>query len=313
MKLTPLSSFSREPVDHTFALRFGARVQCRGIDHTFRMPANSKPRRARFDSFEMDLVTCELRRSGTRIRLQDQPARLLALLVERAGTLVTRSEIQNALWSEGQFVEFEHAINTAIKKIREVLEDNKEAPRFLETLPRKGYRFIAPVEFDQALAEPAANALPPAESTTTPAGEFTLPLSQSRARFLFLLTQLPYIVTYVAFFYHWDHFDLAEAVMRTFSIVPIGVSLPLLRVVALFGFTVRIYLFGLVAWGHPDAAGRYRRIFPGVAAIDAVWAATPLLVQPVVGSAVSIAGVVLMAWLVFGQRTVMASTTAVSR
>jgi DNA-binding winged helix-turn-helix (wHTH) protein len=260
----------------------------------------------------MDLVHCELTRSGTRIRLQDQPARLLALLVERSGTLVTRAEIQSALWSDGQFVEFEHAINTAIKKIREVLEDNKEAPRFLETLPRKGYRFIASVEFDvnteQHIETPAA----PASQPAPPVAEFTLPLSRRRAQFLFLLTQIPYVVTYVAFFYHWDHFDLAEAVMRTFSIVPIGVSLSVLRVVALFGFTIRVYLIGLVAWGHPAAADRYRRIFPGVALLDAVWAATPLLVQPAVGSAVAIAGLVLMAWLVFGQRTVMASLAPVS-
>src|SRR5262245_16627381 len=75
----------------------------------------------RFEDFELDCATAELYKAGSRLKLQDQPARLLCLLVTRAGTLVTRADIQETLWNEGQFVEFEHAINVAVKKIREVL------------------------------------------------------------------------------------------------------------------------------------------------------------------------------------------------
>src|SRR5436190_10636290 len=105
-----------------------------------------KPGRLRFHSFELDLDTGELQKNGRRVRLQDQPARLLGLLASRPGELVTRAEIQKALWEEDRIVEFDTAVNTAIKKVREALEDDPENPKLVETLPRKGYRFIAVVE-----------------------------------------------------------------------------------------------------------------------------------------------------------------------
>ena len=110
------------------------------------MPPPELHARIRFESFELDLRTRELRKNGRIIKLQDQPGRLLALLACRAGELVTREEIEKALWDEDEFVEFEHAVNTAMRKIRVALGDELEKPRFIETLPRKGYRFIAAVE-----------------------------------------------------------------------------------------------------------------------------------------------------------------------
>ena len=110
------------------------------------MPPPEHQARIRFESFDLDLQTRELRKNGRPIKLQDQPGKLLALLACHAGELVTRAEIEKALWRENEFVEFEHAVNTAIRKIREALGDDLERPRFIETLPRKGYRFIAAVE-----------------------------------------------------------------------------------------------------------------------------------------------------------------------
>ena len=110
------------------------------------MPPAEHHGRIRFDSFDLDLQTRELRKNGRLIKLQDQPGKLLALLACRAGELVTRAEIEKALWREDEFVEFEHAVNTAMRKIRLALGDDLEKPRFIETLPRKGYRFIAAVE-----------------------------------------------------------------------------------------------------------------------------------------------------------------------
>jgi Tol biopolymer transport system component/DNA-binding winged helix-turn-helix (wHTH) protein len=122
-----------------------------------------RPGRLRFHSFELDLDTCELQKNGRRIRLQDQPARLLALLASRPGELVTRAEIQKALWEEDRIVEFDTAVNTAIKKVREALEDDPENPKLIETLPRKGYRFIAVVEGSdvaEVLEQPREEVLP---------------------------------------------------------------------------------------------------------------------------------------------------------
>jgi DNA-binding winged helix-turn-helix (wHTH) protein len=131
--------------------------------------AKSKSRRLRFEAFEFDLDTVELRKNGRRIRLQDQPSRLLALLAARPAELVTRTEIQKTLWEEGQFVEFDHAVNTAIKKVREALDDDPESPRIIETLPRKGYRFIASVEWvEDEVMEPEALEIAPVDVLELP-------------------------------------------------------------------------------------------------------------------------------------------------
>ena len=102
---------------------------------------------ARFGTYEADLRNFEIRKLGLRMRLQRQPFRILALLLRQRGRIVSREEIRNALWGDETFVEFDHGINTAMQKIRGVLSDSASNPRFVETVPRRGYRFIAPVEF----------------------------------------------------------------------------------------------------------------------------------------------------------------------
>jgi len=110
------------------------------------MPASlSTPRRIAFGPYEADLHSGELRKHGIKIRLQSQPFQLLTMLLERPGELVTREEICQKLWPADTFVDFDHSLGTAINKIREVLNDSAAEPRFVETLPRRGYRFIAPV------------------------------------------------------------------------------------------------------------------------------------------------------------------------
>ena len=98
----------------------------------------------RFGVFEADLSAGELRKNGLKIKLQDHPFRVLAFLLERPGGVVTREELRQRLWSADTFVEFDHSVNTAIRKIREALDDSSDNPRFVETLPRRGYRFVAP-------------------------------------------------------------------------------------------------------------------------------------------------------------------------
>jgi len=99
----------------------------------------------RFGVFEVDLEQRELRRSGLRVRLQDQPFQLLAALLERPGEIVTREELRSELWRGDTFVDFDHSLNAAIKRLRDALGDSAENPRFVETVARRGYRFIAPV------------------------------------------------------------------------------------------------------------------------------------------------------------------------
>jgi TolB-like protein/DNA-binding winged helix-turn-helix (wHTH) protein len=108
--------------------------------------ANSRARLLQFGAFEVDLRTGELHKEGLKVKLPGQPFQVLAMLLERPGELVTREEIRTRVWPEDTFIDFEHSINTAVKRLREVLGDNTEHPRYIETLPRRGYRFIAPVE-----------------------------------------------------------------------------------------------------------------------------------------------------------------------
>ncbi|MCX6545607.1 MAG: FHA domain-containing protein [Acidobacteria bacterium] len=110
------------------------------------MTPESLPRLVRFGLFELDLKTGELRKRGVRIALQDQPFQVLAILVARPGDLVTRDELRAALWADAVFVDFDHGLNKAVGKIRRALGDLAESPRFVETLERRGYRFIASVE-----------------------------------------------------------------------------------------------------------------------------------------------------------------------
>jgi DNA-binding winged helix-turn-helix (wHTH) protein/tetratricopeptide (TPR) repeat protein/TolB-like protein len=124
----------------------------------------------RFGKFELIPELAQLRKSGTIVRLPHQPFRVLHLLVSRAGTVVTREEIRQELWGSETFVDFDHGINAAIRNIRFALNDHAEAPRYLETIPRRGYRFIASVERDAPPSEdaPEARTTPMTPPVTTP-------------------------------------------------------------------------------------------------------------------------------------------------
>src|SRR5271170_6027402 len=108
--------------------------------------SNREVRLLRFGIFEVDLDAGELRRNGARIRLQEQPFQVLTALLKNAGQEVTRDELREKIWPADTFVDFDHSLNTAVNKIRESLGDSASSPRFVETLARRGYRFIAPVD-----------------------------------------------------------------------------------------------------------------------------------------------------------------------
>jgi TolB-like protein/DNA-binding winged helix-turn-helix (wHTH) protein/Tfp pilus assembly protein PilF len=108
--------------------------------------SNPLPAIFRFGAFEVDSRTGELRKNGMRIRCQEQPLQVLVALLERPGELLSREELRQRVWLEDTFVDFDHALNTAVKKIRAALNDEADSPRYLETVPRRGYRFIAPVK-----------------------------------------------------------------------------------------------------------------------------------------------------------------------
>ena len=122
--------------------------------------SEAAPHRITFGVFELDPRSGELRKSGTRLNLQQQPLQLLSVLLERPGELVTRDELRKRLWPEDTFVDFEHGLNAAVKRLRDMLGDSADSPRFIETLPRRGYRFVAPTSVPRPAVLPA-DAKPP--------------------------------------------------------------------------------------------------------------------------------------------------------
>jgi DNA-binding winged helix-turn-helix (wHTH) protein len=129
------------------------------------MPESSpSPAIVRFDGYAVHLRAGELYKSDIKIKLQEQPFQILAMLLEHPGEMVTREELRQRLWSEDTFVDFDHSLNTAIKKLRGALGDEADKPRYIETLPRRGYRFIgcvaenAPVRVQPAMGAPSGSA-----------------------------------------------------------------------------------------------------------------------------------------------------------
>jgi TolB-like protein/DNA-binding winged helix-turn-helix (wHTH) protein/Flp pilus assembly protein TadD len=124
------------------------------------MPEASTPVRFRFGVFEVDLRAGELRKHGARLRLQAQPFQVLAMLLERPGEIVTRDELRHRLWTADTFVDFDHGLNKAVNRIRDALGDSATSPRFVETVARRGYRFIADAAVVEVAEEPGAPVVP---------------------------------------------------------------------------------------------------------------------------------------------------------
>src|SRR5271154_5828479 len=137
------------------------------------MEAAPQTRRTRFGLYEVELRSGELYKHGIRLKLQDQPFQVLVLLLERAGEVVTREELHQKLWAADTFVDFDTGLNSAVKKLRDVLADSADEPRYIETIPRRGYRFIAPlVDQNPPTAPPrqavAGRAGPPPRASRRP-------------------------------------------------------------------------------------------------------------------------------------------------
>jgi DNA-binding winged helix-turn-helix (wHTH) protein len=273
---------------------------------------------ARFGVFELDLSAGELRKSGVKLRLQGQPFQVLALLLERAGEVVTREELQQKLWPSDTFVDFDHSLNTAINKVREALGDSASSPRYVETLARRGYRFIAPVQAAQSgvpsgvsSASGVGGIIPdstPVRTTSTPAvvmhPELEVPIPRRGiTRGLFALIQVMYLCFYLAALFRlhaiqgiadsflplWGATALAGAVMVT-----AGVGIPL-----------RCYLMSSVGFDYQRLGEKFRQIFPFVLALDQLWAVAPFLLIEKIGLGAAFAASAALLYLPFSERTLI--------
>jgi cholera toxin transcriptional activator len=271
------------------------------------VPQNQS-RVARFGVFEIDLSAGELRKNGVKQRLQGQPFQVLTVLLERAGEVVTREELQQKLWPSDTFVDFDHSLNTAINKVREALGDSASSPRFVETLARRGYRFIAPVQTDAPAPKPE---IPAPAAPTAPVRpveplhpELEVPIPRrSLTRGLFALVQIMYLCFYLSALFRlqavqsiadsflppWGSTTLVSAVLVT-----AGVGIPL-----------RLYLISGVGFDHRPLGEKFRKLFPFILALDQLWAVAPFLLMGKIGLGAAFAVSAALLYLPFSERTLI--------
>jgi DNA-binding winged helix-turn-helix (wHTH) protein len=278
-------------------------------------PSSSESRLLRFGVFEVDLAAGELRKNGARIRLQEQPFQVLAALLQNAGQVVTRESLREKIWPADTFVDFDHSLNTAVNKIRESLGDSASSPRFVETLARRGYRFIAPVDSFAAAAAASAhagaldNALrqnDPATPVATIAlhPELHVPIPRrGLVRALFALIQAMYLIFYVSGLAHLHSVDRVAS-----SFLPGWRALFIVGAVLLtgaVGIPLRFYLLSAVAFDFRKLAGTFGRLFPFVLALDELWAIAPFLLLPQIGVGLAFAATAALLYVPFSERTLV--------
>jgi DNA-binding winged helix-turn-helix (wHTH) protein len=270
----------------------------------------------RFGVFELDGRTGELRKNGrSSLRVVGQPLELLLQLLERPGEVVSRDELRQRLWPADTFVDYDHSLNAAVNKLREALGDTADNPRFIQTVPRRGYRFIAPVELDG----PALGSLGVADRSAIAAGPVDaladdpslsgllsdpreLPAIPHRhSRVLFALLQTMYLSFYV----------LALANLRGVD-ASLGHLLPnpywvlvLVIVTASAGIPVRLYLLAATAFGVRDLANRFQKLFPALFFLDELWSLCPFLMVDRIGWGLALASTAALVFLPFSQRSVL--------
>jgi DNA-binding winged helix-turn-helix (wHTH) protein len=259
----------------------------------------------RFGVFEADLSAGELRKSGRRVRLQEQPFQILALLLERPGEVITREEVRQKLWAADTFVDFDHSLNTAIKKVREALGDSASSPRYVETMARRGYRFLAPVEWadGSTKAADAASGKPadiPAQSID-PELEVPLP-RRGVTRALFGLIQIMYLAFYVVAL-----FLLRYVYLVTESFLPgWGFAIQAAVVVtAGVGIPLRFYLLSSALFDYRRLGDKFLRMFPFILALDQLWAVAPFLTAQEIGFGAAFAATAALLYVPFAERTLV--------
>jgi cholera toxin transcriptional activator len=260
----------------------------------------------RFGVFELDRNVGELRKGGVRLRLQGQPFQVLTILLERAGEVVTREQLQQKLWPSDTFVDFDHSLNTAINKVREVLGDSASSPRYVETLARRGYRFIAPVQSEQTRA--AANHTAPGafEKPPTPNlhPELEVPIPhRGLTRGLFALIQIMYLCFYLAALFRIHVIQgIADSFLPTWAAIALAGTV---MVTAGIGIPLRFYLLSAIGFDHQRLGEKFRQMFPFVLALDQLWAAAPFLLMQQIGLGAAFAACAALLYLPFSERTLI--------
>ena len=274
--------------------------------------------RYRFGTFEAESATGELRRQGVRIKLNAQPFQVLLMLLERPGELLTREEISRELWPGGTFVDYEHGVNSAVNRIREALRDTASSPRFVETLARRGYRFVAPVERialsenpslsasadvteSPALQQPIAPQYEPELLSRFLASPHDLPkTSYPVVQTLFVLLQCMYIGFYVGALANVAEIDdLFSALPRATQILTVMI------VTAAILIPVRAFVISAALFHAPGARRKFLKIWPSLLLLDELWALSPFLLLHHISFGLALSCTALLVYSPFAQRSLI--------
>jgi cholera toxin transcriptional activator len=283
---------------------------------------NNQARFFRFGMFELDSDTGELRKDGkSRPRIRDQALQILIMLLEKSDEVVSRDELRERLWPADTFVDFDHGLNTAINQVRTALGDSAANPKFIQTLPRRGYRFIAPVQivarengvvgggenreqtidtFGQSAEVPTAAAAEMRSSILSDSKDLPVVRKES-VRILFLLIQLMYLIFYIIFLVR---LSFAEAVLNDWGRYAFTLFMVLV-VAAAIGIPVRLYLLTAMAFRYEGLNKKFRKLFPFLLVLDEMWALTPFLCVQQIGLGVAIATAAALLYLPFSQRSLL--------
>jgi cholera toxin transcriptional activator len=270
----------------------------------------------RFGLYELNAGTGELRKDGkARPRVQGQPLEVLLHLLAHPGDVVTREELRLLLWPADTFVDYDHSLNTAVNKLRDALNDSADNPRFIQTIPRRGYRFIASVEIAAENASRITESNPKtasgAETPANAAGEKRnfllsdpddLPAAPRRVvQILFSLIQVMYLSFYVTLLalLHWVEPILSRAVEHPKWLFA------LILVTALIGIPVRLYLLTAAMFGYRRLPAKFLRLFPFLIPLDELWALAPFLLVDEIGVGLALAATAALLYVPFSQRSLM--------
>jgi DNA-binding winged helix-turn-helix (wHTH) protein len=269
-------------------------------------------RRYRFGAFEADAATGELRKHGVRLKVNAQPFQVLMMLLDRPGELLTRAEISRELWQDGTFVDYEHGVNSAVNRIREALGDKAKNPRFIETLARRGYRFVGAVERIgvAAVDEAAPVAVEPAiEVLVEPvkawegllASAEELPKTPPRTvQILFLLLQLMYLGFYIGALANLTEIEELLSVLPQATewflvlVVTAGVLIP-----------VRLFMVCGLLFHAPRLSEKLLKLWPYLLPFDILWALSPFLLLHHVNFGMAMACMAVLVYSPFAQRALV--------
>lgn len=261
----------------------------------------------RFGLFEVDAASGELRKSGIRLRLPEQPFQVLLALLERSGEVVTREELRQKLWPADTFVDFDHSLNSIINKLRETLGDSASNARFIETLAKRGYRFLAPVEVvanhksNNNLPQTPTPAATSNHNSLLTAADDVPRVAHGHTRILFLLIQVMYLSFYIAALARLSFAE--EFLERVFGSPHTATTI--LVASAAVGIPIRLYLLSAIVFDVKDLGRKFLRLFPALFVLDELWALSPFLLVPQIGLGIALAATAALIYVPFSQRTLM--------